>query len=193
MKKLKILMVAGAATMLSSCDLSQIPGLDGKLSIDDSKAVGAACRHSGRALEDCFTLNPNTHPAGVFDGWRDMNDYMLANEIDVVKPEIRNSAFKSGGPVSHGSAPPHATAQQGAVPPVEHSEEPAPLVQGRERWSPKSTAGTVAPKVDAPVVDAPAPHGKAEVSGSEPAAAEAPAPDAPSRPWERKTDPKKHT
>ena len=94
MRKLKILMVAGAATMLSSCDLSQIPGLTGKLSMEDSKAVGAACRHSGRALEDCFTLNPNTHQSGVFEGWRDMNDYMLANEIEVVKPEIRNSAFK---------------------------------------------------------------------------------------------------
>ena len=92
MRKLKIVLVTATA-MLSSCDLSQIPGIDKRLSIEDSKAVGAACRHSGRALEDCFALNPQTHQAGVFDGWRDMNDYMLANKIDNVEPEIESSAL----------------------------------------------------------------------------------------------------
>ena len=191
MKKLKILMVAGAATMLSSCDLSQIPGLDGKFSIDDSKAVGAACRHSGRALEDCFTLNPNTHPSGVFDGWRDMNDYMLANEIDVVKPEIKTSAFKSAT-VSPGAAMPHASGQPDAAPPSSHAEETATTAPSRERWSPKSATAPAAPKVEAPKDDV-TPSTQAETGGGEPAAAEAPAAEAPSRPWERKKDPKKHT
>ncbi len=196
MRKLKILMVAGAATMLSSCDLSQIPGLTGKLSIEDSKAVGAACRHSGRALEDCFTLNPNTHQSGVFEGWRDMNDYMLANEIEVVKPEIRNSAFKQertsldapglqAAPVEPDSAPTGA------------AEEAVPLAQGRQRWQPKGIDEPTAPD---PAVTPPQAVGKADATVAAPTVVpqetppqETPAAEAPARPWERKKDPKKHT
>lgn len=189
MRKLKILMVAGAATMLSSCDLSQIPGLDGKLSLEDSKAVGAACRHSGRALEDCFVMNPKTHQSGVFEGWRDMNDYMLANEIEVVKPEIQNSAFKPEK-VS-GAHNPEATDSH-APPSPEHSGpagETVPPAQGRQRWSPKgAAAGAGAPAADPAGVAAAEPEPK-EV----PSAAEPPAADPPARPWERKKDPKKHT
>jgi hypothetical protein len=196
MRKLKILMVAGAATMLSSCDLSQIPGLTGKLSMEDSKAVGAACRHSGRALEDCFTLNPNTHQSGVFEGWRDMNDYMLANEIEVVKPEIRNSAFKQEK-TSLGSPDPQATPADPGSAPVGRPEEAVPLAQGRQRWLPK---GVDDPAATDSAVAPPAPVGKADATVAAPAVSageaptqEAPAADSPSRPWERKKDPKKHT
>lgn len=196
MRKLKILMVAGAATMLSSCDLSQIPGLTGKLSMEDSKAVGAACRHSGRALEDCFTLNPNTHQSGVFEGWRDMNDYMLANEIEIVKPEIRNSAFKQEN-TSVGSPDLLATPADPGSAPVGKPDEAVPLAQGRQRWLPKGVDDPAA--ADATVAP-PAPVGKADatvatpaVSAEEAPAQGAPAADSPSRPWERKKDPKKHT
>jgi len=58
----------------------------------EGRAVGSACRHSGRALEDCYTLNPKAHKAAVFSGWRDMDAYMRENNIEVVpsvvpKPE----------------------------------------------------------------------------------------------------------
>lgn len=194
MRKLKILMVAGAATMLSSCDLSQIPGLTGKLSMEDSKAVGAACRHSGRALEDCFTLNPNTHQSGVFDGWRDMNDYMLANEIEVVKPEIRNSAYRPDKVSSE--QPAQLIPSEPGSDPVSTPSEAVPLVQGRQRWSPKGIAEPAAESPPSPPLDV----GKAEAATSGLAASETetpakdePALDAPARPWERKKDPKKHT
>lgn len=195
MKKLKILMVASAATMLSSCDLSQIPGLDGKLSIEDSKAVGAACRHSGRALEDCFTLNPNTYQSGVFEGWRDMNDYMIANGLDVVKPEIRNSAFKpEQTSMNQGAqaAPGQAARTESAG---GESVDPVPLAQGRQRWVPKGleapASETPKPEVAEGKVEDDIPEPPALID--EPAATKAPAPDAPARPWERKKDPKKHT
>lgn len=50
----------------------------------EGRAVGGACRHSGRALEDCYTLNPKAHKAAVYSGWRDMDAYMRENSIDVV-------------------------------------------------------------------------------------------------------------
>ncbi|HEX4880618.1 MAG TPA: hypothetical protein VFV39_12280 [Limnobacter sp.] len=200
MRTLKILMVTGAATMLSSCDLSQIPGLDGKLSIEDSKAVGAACRHSGRALEDCFAMNPKTHPSGVFEGWRDMNDYMLANQIDVVKPEVKPSAY---APPSAAQAEPPATQEKtpsaatSVETPTATAIEPA---TERQRWVPKGArvdppaqavaegGATGTPQAPQESIAAP------PQSGSPPAAAAPPGKEAsPARPWERKKDPKNHT
>ncbi len=55
---------------------------------EEGKAIGGACRQSGRALEDCFTLNPDAVKASVFNGWKDMNDYMTQNKIETVKPEF---------------------------------------------------------------------------------------------------------
>ncbi|HEY1058074.1 MAG TPA: hypothetical protein VGE55_05010 [Limnobacter sp.] len=184
MRKLKLFMVAGAATMLSSCDLSQIPGLDGKLSIEDSKAIGAACRHSGRALEDCFALNPKSHPAGVFDGWRDMNDYMIANQIDVVKPEIQPSAYKPehGEKASSASGPGADSSDSSASTP---SEGEGPPGAPRQRWLPKSASPespTAAKKPDAVVEEG------AAVKDSAPVEPKSEVKPDKARPWERKKD-----
>ncbi len=54
----------------------------------DGKAIGAACRHAGRALEDCFALNRKSERAAIFEGWRDMNDYMRENKIEAVAPQL---------------------------------------------------------------------------------------------------------
>ena len=54
----------------------------------DGKAIGAACRHAGRAIEDCYALNRKSERAAIFEGWRDMNDYMRENKIDAVAPQL---------------------------------------------------------------------------------------------------------
>lgn len=54
----------------------------------DARATGSACRHAGRAIEDCYALNPDAARAAVYAGWKEMNDYMRENKIDVMKPEI---------------------------------------------------------------------------------------------------------
>jgi hypothetical protein len=53
---------------------------------DNGKAIGAACRHSGRALEDCYRRNSKTPKADIYAGWREMNEYMLSKRIDIVPP-----------------------------------------------------------------------------------------------------------
>jgi hypothetical protein len=58
----------------------------------EGKAIGGACRHAGRAIEDCYTLNKRADKAAVFAGWREMNDYMLENKIEPVAPQIANPA-----------------------------------------------------------------------------------------------------
>ena len=54
----------------------------------DGKAIGGACRHAGRAIEDCYTLNKKSDKAAIFAGWREMNDYMRENKIEVVAPQL---------------------------------------------------------------------------------------------------------
>lgn len=172
MRKTKLLLIIGASGMLSSCDLSQIPGLDKRLSLEDSKAVGAACRHSGRALEDCFALNPNTHPAGVFEGWRDMNDYMTANKIETVTPEIQTSRYS----VQSGHDRGHVQSQsQGSV--LEPSGSAADS-SDRPRFDPNSLGSSAG--------GAPPAESSGQQSETSPGAV-------PPRPWERQRDGKNTT
>ena len=54
----------------------------------EGKAVGSGCRQSGRAIEDCYSLYNWLPKAAVFAGWREMNDYMLANKLEEVEPKL---------------------------------------------------------------------------------------------------------
>ena len=79
-----------AAVTLGGCDALGIPSAEKAAATREAegKAVGGACRHAGRAIEDCYTLNKKADKASVFAGWRDMNDYMRENKIDAVAPVI---------------------------------------------------------------------------------------------------------
>src|ERR1700712_1621509 len=61
----------------------------------DGKAVGAACRHGGRAIEDCFGLNKKTDKAAIYAGWREMDDYMRENKLEAVEPTLGPGAKKT--------------------------------------------------------------------------------------------------
>jgi len=54
----------------------------------DGKAIGGACRHAGRAIEDCYTLNRRADKSAVYAGWREMNDYMRENKLEPVAPQL---------------------------------------------------------------------------------------------------------
>ena len=78
------LMVLAGLLLLAGCD--KIPGLgpDPRVAQRDAeaKAIGGACRHALRGLEDCYTLNPKASKASVFAGWKDMDAYMRENMIE---------------------------------------------------------------------------------------------------------------
>jgi hypothetical protein len=76
--------------MLSGCD--QI-GIDTPATIQaraeqEGKAVGTACRHAMRAIEDCYTMNPKTPKSAIAAGWREMDEYMRENSIEGVAPAL---------------------------------------------------------------------------------------------------------
>lgn len=78
------------ALLLAGCE---IPGMGDDPRIAeakeaDGKAIGGACRHSGRALEDCYVMNPKAIKAAVYAGWRDMDAYMRENNIKAVVPDL---------------------------------------------------------------------------------------------------------
>lgn len=71
----------------------------------EGKAVGGACRHAGRAIEDCFTLNKRADKAAVFAGWREMNDYMRDNKVDTVPPQAAPAPAESTAKSDAAAAP----------------------------------------------------------------------------------------
>jgi hypothetical protein len=84
-----LLVIAGSA-LLAGCDMLGIesPEKVAAAREADGRAIGGACRHAGRAIEDCYALNKKADKASVFAGWRDMNDYMRENKIDPVAPQL---------------------------------------------------------------------------------------------------------
>ena len=132
------------AVLLGGCEQLGIPDFT-KSSASaeaDGKATGAACRHAGRAIEDCYNLNPDAQRAAVFAGWREMNDYMAEKNIAEVEPKVppppppAAAAEEKPAPKPKRSAeakapePPAEDAAQ-AQAPEESATEPAPARKRR--------------------------------------------------------------
>lgn len=60
----------------------------------DGKAIGSACRHAMRAIEDCYVLNPKAQKAAVYAGWREMDEYMRENKLEGVAPVVPRPGSK---------------------------------------------------------------------------------------------------
>ena len=54
----------------------------------DGKAVGGACRQSGRAIEDCYSIYAWLPKSSIYEGWRDMDAYMRENKLETVEPQL---------------------------------------------------------------------------------------------------------
>ena len=91
---MRIFLIFLAALALNGCDqINQKLGLEdtGKKEARqeaEGKAVGSACRHSGRAIEDCYAIYSWLPKAGIFEGWREMDAYMRENKIDTIAPQL---------------------------------------------------------------------------------------------------------
>ncbi len=87
------LLITALALLLAACD---IPGLgpDPKIAQReaDAKAIGSACRHALRGIEDCYTLNPKASKTAVFAGWKEMDQYMRENKIEGQRSTAGNDA-----------------------------------------------------------------------------------------------------
>lgn len=98
-------------SLLGGCDRLGIadPAKEAAIREADGKATGSACRHAGRAIEDCYSLNPDASRAAIYAGWVAMNDYMRENNIQEVKPTVAASSASG-----HASEESHASASESA-------------------------------------------------------------------------------
>jgi len=90
MPRLAVIATLLAVALMGGCDMLGMESPE-KLAAAreaEGKAVGGACRHAGRAIEDCYTLNKRVDKAAIFAGWRDMNDYMRENKLEPIAPLI---------------------------------------------------------------------------------------------------------
>ena len=103
MRRLVFPVAASIAVLLAGCDALGIESAE-KIAAArqaDGRAIGSACRHAARAIEDCYAIYRKADRAAIFAGWRDMNDYMRENKIEPVAPQL---AAQLGG----GREPPSA-------------------------------------------------------------------------------------
>lgn len=77
------LFITAAALLLAGCDLPGM-GPDPRIAQREAEAnaVGAACRHGLRSIEDCYNLNEGVSKAAIFAGWKEMDQYMRENKIE---------------------------------------------------------------------------------------------------------------
>lgn len=128
----------------SGCEVLGIPDPEKERAAREAegKAVGAACRHAGRPIEDCYTLNPKALKSGVFAGWKEMNDYMTENKINSQEPKLTEPE------------PEPVTKKRGGAAPVANPfPEPEPLIKSPEpesEHSPEKPTGVISSKPDKP-------------------------------------------
>lgn len=84
----RLLALCMAAGLLAGCDYLGIESSAQVAAekVAEGKALGGACRHASRALEDCYAYNPKANKSAIFEGWKEMDAYMRENSIESVKP-----------------------------------------------------------------------------------------------------------
>ncbi|MBL8397200.1 MAG: hypothetical protein JNL84_03500 [Candidatus Accumulibacter sp.] len=89
-----LLISVSFSLILSGCDaVQQKLGLESVAAKTarlegEGKAVGGACRQSGRAIEDCYSIYSWLPKAAIYEGWRDMDVYMRENKLPTIEPQL---------------------------------------------------------------------------------------------------------
>lgn len=83
---LKKILVISILLSLGSCGVVEEWTGGAALTPQDSQALGASCRQTGRSLEECFKRNPKADKANIYIGWKEMNEYMAANNLKTLEP-----------------------------------------------------------------------------------------------------------
>ena len=121
-RSLRHLVLVALLPFAAGCDqLAELLELPNPSKVEaEGRAVGSACRHAGRSLEDCYSLNPAASKAAVFAGWRDMNDYMMEHKLEVVPSLLTPDSTKPAAakPAEHAASAQAAASPTGAAKPA---------------------------------------------------------------------------
>lgn len=133
------LLLAAAALALAGCDqVNQKLGLEDPAKKEarteaEARAVGSACRHSGRAIEDCYAIYAWLPKAGVYAGWREMDEYMRENQIATIAPQLPPAEPPGAKKRKAAAVPPEVPAETPAAAassPAAEGEKPAEADKG---------------------------------------------------------------
>ena len=136
MRRLALTALLLTSALLTGCDVVvgalgiESPEKVAAMREAEGKAIGGACRHAGRAIEDCYALNKKAEKASVFAGWRDMNDYMRENKIEPVLPQVAATHVANAKAAAADAEPAKATekpapkAAEGGKPTKRESAKP---------------------------------------------------------------------
>jgi len=89
---------------LAGCDQLGLdtPAKAAERKLAEAKAIGSACRHAMRAIEDCYVLNPKADKSAVFSGWREMDEYMRENKLEGVREGSGETKLRENGRTTRG-------------------------------------------------------------------------------------------
>ena len=136
MSRLPAALVLSCAALLGGCEMLGMESSEKVAAAREAegKAVGGACRHAGRAIEDCYLLNKRVDKAAIFAGWRDMNDYMRENKIEPVAPQVPTQIAKAA---EAKAAEAKAAGESKPAEPVEETAtaEKRPMPKGKSKDS----------------------------------------------------------
>ena len=91
---MRLTILAFSLVLLTGCDqVTQRLGIADPVRQEaaqqaEGKAVGGACRQSGRAIEDCYSVYYWLPKDAVYGGWREMDVYMRENQIQTIAPTL---------------------------------------------------------------------------------------------------------
>jgi hypothetical protein len=121
----RLLSALSLALLLAGCDQLGIdtPAKQAALKESEGKAIGSACRHAMRAIEDCYTLNPKALKSAVYAGWREMDEYMRDNKIEGIAPVVPRPEAKKAKPADEETEVVEPKASEAKPPAKEASKE----------------------------------------------------------------------
>jgi hypothetical protein len=82
---LLVLPISGCDQISSSLGIESASRKAARLG-EEGKAVGGACRQSGRAIEDCYSIYAWLPMEAIYTGWREMDVYMRENNLTTITP-----------------------------------------------------------------------------------------------------------
>ena len=128
MRRSSVLLLVSAAFAVAGCDLLGIESASETAARRESegKAIGGACRHAARSIEQCYELNRRADKAAVFAGWREMNDYMRENQLEPMPAADAASLARSDAAAAGATTEAEAPAPERAASDAAHEGERAP-------------------------------------------------------------------
>ena len=133
--------------LLSGCDIEALLA-DPKVAqrAADAKAIGSACRHGLRSIEDCYALNEKASKAGIFEGWKEMDQYMRENNIEGIVPKGSKPAAKTDEVIDETAVEEKPVDKPADKPTAKPAATPKPTAAPKATDAPKPTPPKAAEK-----------------------------------------------